>query len=49
MPLLIDGHNLLHTIQKVFEDFKSFSDIQLCSIIDRFLRLTSEKGLLVLE
>jgi hypothetical protein len=47
--VIIDGHNLLHTIQKAYEGFESLTDIRLCGIIDRFLKLTSEKGLIIFD
>ncbi len=47
--VIIDGHNLLHTIQKAYEGFESLTDIRLCGVIDRFLKLTSEKGLIIFD
>jgi predicted RNA-binding protein with PIN domain len=49
MPLIIDGHNLRWSIQKTHEDFKSITDIQLCYIVGRYLKLTGEKGEIVFD
>jgi len=47
--IIIDGHNLLRSIQKVFEDFESISDVQLCRIIGRYLKLIAEKGQIIFD
>ena len=47
--VIIDGHNLLHFIQKASEDFDSISDVQLCRIVSRFLTMTSEKGEIIFD
>ena len=49
MPIIIDGYNLLHSIQKSSEEFESISDIQLCQLIDRFLKLAGERGEIVFD
>jgi predicted RNA-binding protein with PIN domain len=49
MPIIIDGHNLLRTIQKTKEELQSISDIQLCHAISRYLKLISEKGEVVFD
>ncbi len=49
MPLIIDGNNLLHSIQKSGEDFGSLTAGRLCRIISRYLRLTGEKGEIVFD
>jgi predicted RNA-binding protein with PIN domain len=49
MPLLVDGHNLLHCIRKTCEDFESITDVRLCQLVDKFLRLTREKGKIVFD
>ena len=49
MPVIIDGHNLLWTIQKRSEDFGSITDVQLCRIVNRYLKLTGEKGEIVFD
>lgn len=47
--VIIDGHNLLHTIRKKGEDLQAISDVQLCRIIGRFLKLTSKKGEIIFD
>ena len=49
MPIIIDGYNLLHSIQKSSEDFEPIGDVQLCRIVGRFLKLTGEKGEIVFD
>jgi len=49
MPVIIDGHNLLHAIRKVDEAFESINDVQLCQIIGRYFKLTSETGQIVFD
>ena len=47
--IIIDGHNLLHSILKVGEDFESISDATLCHVVGRYLKLTGEKGEIVFD
>jgi len=47
--VIIDGHNLLHSIVKISEEAGSISDVQLCRIIGRYLKLMGEKGELVFD
>ncbi len=47
--IIIDGHNLLRSIQKMFEDFQSISDVQLCYVIGRYLKLTGQKGEIIFD
>ncbi len=52
MPLIIDGHNLLWAVQKPFgsgEGDESISDVQLCCIIGRYLKLTGESGEIIFD
>jgi predicted RNA-binding protein with PIN domain len=49
MPVIIDGHNLLHSIQKEDPDSGPISDVQLCHIIGRYLKLIGEKGEVVFD
>ena len=49
MPIIIDGHNLLHSIQKAEEGFESISDVQLCQAISRYLKLIGEKGQIIFD
>jgi predicted RNA-binding protein with PIN domain len=46
---IIDGHNLLHTIIKLDELFKPVTDIQMCRIINGFLKLTGQTGELIFD
>ena len=46
---IIDGHNLLHFIQKASEDFGSITDVRLCRVIGRYLKLTGEKGKIIFD
>jgi len=48
MPVIIDGHNLLWSVQNR-EDCGLVSDVQLCRIISEYLRQISEKGELVFD
>jgi predicted RNA-binding protein with PIN domain len=47
--LIIDGHNLLHSIQQTGEDSEPISDVQLCRILSGYLKLTDEKGEIVFD
>lgn len=49
MPYIIDGHNLLHSIQKTSECPGPISDVQLCHIICRYLKLIGEKGEIIFD
>lgn len=46
---LIDGHNLLHSIQKDDPDSGPISDVRLCHIIGGYLKLTSQKGEIIFD
>jgi len=48
MPIIIDGYNLLYSIRKS-EYFESMSDVQLCRIISRYLKLIGEKGEIIFD
>ena len=45
----IDGHNLLHSIQKADESTGHISDVQLCRIIGSYLKLTGQKGEIIFD
>ncbi|MGB2810053.1 MAG: NYN domain-containing protein [Sedimentisphaerales bacterium] len=47
--IIIDGHNLLHSIVKINEDSEPISDIQLCRIISKYMNAVSEKGEIVFD
>lgn len=49
MPVIIDGHNLLHSIQKITEEGRSISDVGLCRIIGKYLQVIGEKGEIVFD
>jgi len=49
MPFIIDGYNLLHSIRKTDEDLESISDVQLCRVISRYLKLIGQKGEIVFD
>ncbi len=49
MPVIIDGYNLLHSIQKTDEDFESISDVQLCWIVSRYLKMTRGNGEIIFD
>lgn len=49
MPVIIDAYNLLHSIQKTSEGFESITDVQLCHIIGRYLKLTGGKGEIIFD
>ena len=49
MPIVIDGYNLLHSIRKVSEDSESIGDVQLCWIVDRYLKLVGDKGQIIFD
>jgi len=46
---IIDGHNLLWSIRKINESSESTSDVQLCRVIGRYLKLIDEKGEVVFD
>ena len=48
MPVIIDGYNLLRSVQKA-EDFESISDVQLCRLIGRYLKLIGENGEIIFD
>jgi predicted RNA-binding protein with PIN domain len=49
MPFIIDGHNLLWSVHNVGADFESISDLQLCRIVSRYLKIIGEKGEMVFD
>ena len=46
---LIDGHNLLHSIQKDDPRSGPTSDVQLCHIIGSYLKLTGQSGEIIFD
>lgn len=49
MPVLIDGHNLLHSIYKAQEEAEAINDVQLCWIVGRYLKMTGETGEIIFD
>ena len=47
--IIIDGHNLLHSIVKVHKDYGPTSDIQLCWIVSRYMKAIGENGEIVFD
>jgi len=47
--IIIDGHNLLWAVKKVGEETESISDIQLCWIVGRYLKLNGESGEIIFD
>jgi predicted RNA-binding protein with PIN domain len=47
--IIIDGHNLLRSIQKSFEDFELITSIHLCRLVDVYLKLVDEAGCIVFD
>ncbi len=45
----IDGHNLLHSINKAHGGSGLISDVQLCHIIGSYLRLTGQSGEIIFD
>ena len=46
--IIIDGHNLLHSVHKD-ENIEPVSDIELCRIIDVYLKQTSQSGEIIFD
>ena len=49
MAVIIDGHNLLHSVQKAGKDFEPISDVQLCRFISEYLKQTGGKGEIIFD
>ena len=47
--IIIDGYNLLHSIEKADADAESVGDVQLCSILSRYLKLIGETGEIIFD
>jgi len=47
--IIIDGHNLLHAINKIEEDYGAISDVGLCRILGGYLKLTGQKGEIIFD
>ncbi len=46
---IIDGHNLLHAIPKVDESTGLISDLQLCLVVDNYLKRTGNSGEIIFD
>jgi len=49
MPVIVDGHNLLWSIQKTGEEGESVSDVQMCRVLGDYLRLIGDKGEIIFD
>ena len=47
--IIIDGHNLLHAIPKTAGDSEPVSDVGLCRILGRYMKLTGQKGEIIFD
>lgn len=47
MPVVVDGHNLLWAVQDLSDEV--ISDVQLCRIVGRYLKLTGQKGQIIFD
>jgi len=47
--LIIDGYNLLRTVQNLTEHSSEITDVQICQIINDYLYRTKKKGSLVFD
>ena len=45
----IDGHNLLHSVEKDDPDSGPISDVRLCHIIGSYLKLTGQSGEIIFD
>jgi predicted RNA-binding protein with PIN domain len=48
MPILIDGHNLLHAVKAMTEG-ETFDEAQLCGLISGYLRQTKQRGEIIFD
>ena len=49
MPIIVDGYNLLHLVQKTSEDSGEITDVQMCHLINDYLRLINESGEIIFD
>lgn len=49
MAVIIDGHNLLHSIHKEERDNEAVSDVWLCRFLGRYLGQINEKGEIIFD
>ncbi len=48
MPVIIDGHNLLHAVKAMTEG-QVLSEVQLCALIGGYLRQTKQRGEIIFD
>jgi len=49
MPFIIDGYNLLHSVQKHPDTVGPISDVQLCHMIGKYLRIVADAAEIVFD
>ena len=49
MPIIVDGYNLLWSIQNRSEEFDAVSDVELCRIIGRYVNLMGQTGEVIFD
>lgn len=49
MPFIIDGHNLLHAIQKSGELYEPVSDVGMCNLLARYFNKISENAQVIFD
>ena len=49
MPLIIDGYNLLRTIQKTSDEYESIDEFQLCMLVDKYIKLVKDGGEIIFD
>ncbi len=47
--IIIDGNNLLHTVYKIEGDSTSTNDIELCRMVNAYLKLTGQSGEIIFD
>jgi len=49
MAVIIDGYNLLRTVEKIDEDFQSNCDILMCRMLSQYLKRVRAQGCIVFD
>jgi predicted RNA-binding protein with PIN domain len=47
--LIIDGYNLLHSVQSLLDQPTDFTDIQLCRMLNEYIYRTKKKGNIIFD
>jgi predicted RNA-binding protein with PIN domain len=47
--IIIDGHNLLHSIVKIGKEAEAITDLQICWVISRYLKAIGERGEIIFD